>query len=321
MTQQARILIHIPHYEGHHDGATRMVRDYVSRTIHDCVILTSSGEDSVDGDYLDEKYDWADIIITHLGTVGEAINTCKKKNKPLIWISHNTHGCRAIELRPEIGIIYNADWTVGVNGYKNDHVVCHPMCVFPEGQSNGYFVTLINCCENKGGDILAQLAERDIACLGVEGAYGKQVEGKFEFIDHTDDIVDVLKMTKVLIMPSKYESWGRTGVEAMCLGVPVIAHETPGIRESLGDAAWYCDRNNIEEWVEMIRRVDGHHAQKHIQGAMATQLAKIKEQAEQDVVKFDEFIIQQLDKWQISNVSQSKGSSELKEKAKTQTAV
>jgi len=56
-------------------------------------------------------------------------------------------------------------------------------------------------------------------------------------------------------MPSEYESWGRVGVEAMASGIPVIAHPTPGLQESLGDAGVFVDRNDIDGWERAIRRL------------------------------------------------------------------
>ena len=37
-------------------------------------------------------------------------------------------------------------------------------------------------------------------------------------------------------------------VEALAHGIPVIAHPTPGLRESLGFAGTYVDRDNIDAW-------------------------------------------------------------------------
>ena len=61
---------------------------------------------------------------------------------------------------------------------------------------------------------------------------------------------------EVLLMPSIAETWGRTGIEAMCFGIPVIAHPTPGLRESLGDAGIFVDRNDLAGWVGAIRSLD-----------------------------------------------------------------
>ena len=56
-------------------------------------------------------------------------------------------------------------------------------------------------------------------------------------------------------MPSAYETWGMVGVEAMTNGIPVIAHPTPGLRESLGDAGIFVDRDDPRAWAAEICRL------------------------------------------------------------------
>ena len=58
----------------------------------------------------------------------------------------------------------------------------------------------------------------------------------------------VYARTKVLLMPSVYESFGRTAVEAMVSGIPVIAHPTPGLCEALADAGIYAHRDDLDAW-------------------------------------------------------------------------
>jgi glycosyltransferase involved in cell wall biosynthesis len=60
-------------------------------------------------------------------------------------------------------------------------------------------------------------------------------------------------MTRVLLMPSRYESYGRTAIEAAASGIPTIAHPTPGLREALGAAGIYANRDNPDDWVTAIR--------------------------------------------------------------------
>ena len=56
-------------------------------------------------------------------------------------------------------------------------------------------------------------------------------------------------------MPSKEETWGRTAIEAMSSGIPVIANPTPGLKECCQDAALFVERNDIQEWSRLINRL------------------------------------------------------------------
>ena len=74
-------------------------------------------------------------------------------------------------------------------------------------------------------------------------------------LQKTPTIKDVYAKTRILIMPSKYESWGRTATEAMCSGIPVISSGTPGLRENCGKAGLYFDREEVKLWVDQIEKL------------------------------------------------------------------
>lgn len=63
---------------------------------------------------------------------------------------------------------------------------------------------------------------------------------------------DVWSRTKVLLIPSNYETYGMVGVEAIASGIPTIAHPTDGLCESLGDAGWFIPRDDVDEWQRVI---------------------------------------------------------------------
>jgi glycosyltransferase involved in cell wall biosynthesis len=123
------------------------------------------------------------------------------------------------------------------------------------------YVTLSNVNENKGGKILIQLAKAlpEMNFLGIIGGYRKQIMTNslpnLKYIQHTTEMKDIYSQTWVQIMPSKEETWGRTAVEAMSSGIPVIASPTPGLRECCGNAAIYCERNDLDAWVKALKRL------------------------------------------------------------------
>lgn len=123
------------------------------------------------------------------------------------------------------------------------------------------YVLLSNVNANKGGKLLTRLARAmpDIEFMGVLGGYGKQITDdtlpNLRYVPHTNRIQDIYKQTWVVIMPSEHETWGRTAVEAMSSGIPVIANPTPGLRECCAGGAIYIGRDDLEGWIGALRRL------------------------------------------------------------------
>ena len=128
-------------------------------------------------------------------------------------------------------------------------------------------VCLINCNRNKGVELFNSLAKKmpDIQFLGVKGGYSGQVIEKnppdnLRYIENQKDITVVFKQIGILVMPSINETWGRTAVEAMASGVPVIHSEAGGLVECVGGAGIMCSRNDEDAWMDAIRRIVGDRA-------------------------------------------------------------
>lgn len=122
----------------------------------------------------------------------------------------------------------------------------------------GSSVTLNGSTAAKGADVLAAVAAQmpDTSFLMVRAAGHTPdalLPANVELVDRTDPRT-VYARTRVLLMPSTTESYGRAGVEAMLSGIPVLAAPLPGMREALGDAATYIPRENIGQWVAELRR-------------------------------------------------------------------
>jgi len=123
-------------------------------------------------------------------------------------------------------------------------------------------VCLINCNANKGGELFKELAYKmpDVQFLGVKGGYSNQVVDSnpppnLKYIENQKDITVVFKKVGILVMPSKNETWGRTAVEAMAAGVPVIHSEASGLVECVSGAGIMCVHDDKDAWEDAIRRL------------------------------------------------------------------
>ena len=128
------------------------------------------------------------------------------------------------------------------------------------------YITLINLNENKGGKIFAEIARAmpHKSFLGVLGSYDEQITPTLpnvRYVPNSPNIKQWYAQTRILLMPSKYESWGRTATEAMCSGIPVICSDTPGLKENCEKGGIFIkNRDNVKEWVEAITKLDDKKA-------------------------------------------------------------
>lgn len=218
----------------------------------------------------------ADVLISHLECVPSTAALTRGFGKPLVVVCHNTHRptFRNMAAGGTALAVYNSQWMQAeaelfFAEYPKsvrpgaDLVIRPPVFAEDYATRPGTKVTLINCNEAKGGKVLEALARRmpDTEFLAVRGAYGEQILPDLpnvEIVEHADgqDMREkVYGRTKVLLMPSSYESWGRVGAEALASGIPVVAHPTPGLCESLGEAGVFVDRNDIGGYEAVLRKL------------------------------------------------------------------
>jgi hypothetical protein len=210
----------------------------------------------------------ADVVFTHLDNTGVAINWARHFKKHLIFLSHNDHDYRIVRARQaNISVVYNNkanEKNVGGGPYPNPSIVCKPP-IFPDdvkyNRKHGQNVTLINCNENKGGKILVELAKRlpKIKFLGVLGSYGEQIIDdtykNLKYVPQTPDIHLIYGKSNIVLMPSDYESYGRVALEAAINRLPVICTPTDGLKECLGAAGLYFDRDDLDGMAKKIEEL------------------------------------------------------------------
>ncbi|MFD5577304.1 glycosyltransferase family 4 protein [Streptomyces pseudogriseolus] len=218
----------------------------------------------------------ADVLISHLECVPSTSALARGYGKPVVVLCHNTHRptFRDMAAGNTALAVYNSRW---MQAEAELFFAEYPKAVRPGGSiivrppvfadeyatKPGKAVTLVNCNIEKGGRVLEALARRmpDQQFLAVKGAYGEQILPDLpnvEVLDHVDgaDMRDrVYARTRVLLMPSSYESWGRAGAEALASGIPVVAHPTPGLCESLGEAGVFVDRSDVDGYEAVLRKL------------------------------------------------------------------
>lgn len=217
----------------------------------------------------------SDVIVSHLENVPPAGALARGMGRPFVVICHNTAEVifRNVGRGTTALAVYNSrHMQADAEAYLSEHpgalrpekaIVVRPPVFAEEYRTTpGDKITLVNLNDAKGGGLFWKLAERlpHLQFLGVKGAYGKQIERRndlpnVEIVEHLsgDRMRDeVYARTRVLIMPSASESWGRVGVEAMASGIPIVAAPTPGLLESLADAGIFAERGDIDAWVSTL---------------------------------------------------------------------
>ena len=215
----------------------------------------------------------ADVVISHLEGVPFAKEAAARGGVPVISVCHNTHEQTFEEASGVDLAVYNSQWMreAAETFYADAQhapparslVVRPPVFAEDYRTTPGDRVTLINLNENKGSRLFWELARRmpDVQFIGVRGSYGEQIVERLPNVEVLAHIPgsgmreQVYARTRVLLVPSEYESWGRVAAEASASGIPVLAHPTPGLTECLGGAGTLLDRDRPDDWERVLRRL------------------------------------------------------------------
>ncbi|MBN2804451.1 MAG: glycosyltransferase [Deltaproteobacteria bacterium] len=132
----------------------------------------------------------------------------------------------------------------------------------------GEFITFFNPLPHKGRDIVNELVNtklKDRSFLFVEGFMEPESHGiallrtgNVVHAKRSPDVASVYLMTKTLIIPSQWEEpFGRVALEAMYNKIPVIASNTGGLPESVGEGGLLIDDyTNPDAFEEAIIKMD-----------------------------------------------------------------
>lgn len=206
-----------------------------------------------------------DLIITHHGIAARVVPTYYDlfPHAHVIAVYHNER----YDI-PDINRL-NADLNVFNTKWVKDEIGKPGIVVHPPLEPErhwvdyrlGQGVTLVNLQDNKGVEVFREVARRfsDRPFLGVEGTHGEQ-----QLTGYTDNVAIwhpqqdmrlVWMASKVILMPSEYESYGMVAAEACCNGIPVIANPTPGLVECLDWAGLFVPRNDVDGYERVLRQL------------------------------------------------------------------
>lgn len=253
----------------------------------------------------------ADIVLTHLENTPRASILGAMFTVPVAHVLHNDHiwTKRCLARVPPQLAVFNTNWMAEDYRAWWPTATTHPFplscTIWPPVDGDalqppdvpGKKVTLINLNEDKGADLFwaltGALPQRQF--LGVRGAYGRQIVPErlpenVTVLSHQrpEHMRVVYVNTRVLLMPSSYESYGRTAVEAMHCGIPVIAHPTSGLREALGEAGIFIDRRDRDGWTREINRLHNTTSWRKASAAVTDRAASLT--PEKDLTQFVEEI-------------------------------
>jgi glycosyltransferase involved in cell wall biosynthesis len=244
-----------------------------------------------------EKVKKADVIISHLKKAGQALNAAEFYHKPFVFVAHNSNNFHIISAKASknfIKVVYNSEFVKKACKYPVPSIVIHPHVDSKRYKTKrGDKITLINLFERKGGKFFHELARElpEYKFLGVEGGYGKQEKEELPNVSYMVNHPEAKKIyaqTRILLMPSIYESYGRTAIEAMVNGIPVIAAPTPGLKECMGEAGIFCE--TPEEWISAIKSLDDAEYYKKVSDRCTAWSKEVEKKTIKELAEFEKFI-------------------------------
>lgn len=238
-----------------------------------------------------------DIIVTHHGPGSRVSRSVAEQNPgcAVVAVYHNDrYEIQDInDLDADLNV-YNTEWVK--DRLQGIGMVVHPPLEYDRHfvPDTGESVTMVNLQENKGVNTFERVAARmdKVPFLAVIGTHGPQDltldrYPNIEIHPVTQNMREVWARTKVVLMPSGYESFGMVAAEACVSGIPVIAHPTPGLVECLGSAGIFVDREDTDGYERVLNLLltDRDAYEEHSAKA-SLRAAELVTQTQQELTQF-----------------------------------
>ena len=169
--------------------------------------------------------------------------------------------------------IYNTEVSAKEWGEPNALVVHPPISPVPTNtNTSGDAYTLLSSLRNKGVETVLDLAKLYpskrfiIVRSPAEVTHGiANLEERAAALSNVElhprvppeEVHKYLEQTRMLLVPSRYETYGMSAIEAAGYGIPTVHVDTPHVREGIGDGAVLVPGLNVEatsKGIDLIER-------------------------------------------------------------------
>lgn len=209
--------------------------------------------------------DRPDVVVTHHQNAAPAILGARRIGAQSVFVMHNSFGMnrQILSIQPDL-TVFNTEWIARAWQHLAGRwmVVRPPVWPHEHATTPGDHVTLVNLSRHKGVEVFQRMSRvfPAVPFLGVVGGHGEQITWghtpNVTIIPQTADMRrDVWSRTRVLLVPSVYESYGMVAAEAMASGIPVIAQPTPGLQECVAGGGFFANRDAPASWVVKLREL------------------------------------------------------------------
>ena len=218
--------------------------------------------------------------------------------------------------------IYNTETSAKQWGEPKALVVHPPINPLPNKTINdGDAFTLLSSLVNKGVEVVLELAKmypdrRFIVVRSpAEPTHGlEDLEDRVANLPNVElhprvapeDVDKYFKQTRILLVPSRYETYGMSAIEAAGYGIPSVHVDTPHTREGIGEASILIPPLSVQKAAEAIDIIDNDYEE--YSKAARKRAEWLQERQEQEMQAFAKFI---------ANVKKPLGSQQRKKKILT----
>jgi hypothetical protein len=171
--------------------------------------------------------------------------------------------------------VYNTKKSAEQWGEPGGMVLHPPISPLPNTiMNNGDAYTLLSSLLNKGVTVVLEMAKRYpdkrfiIVRSPAEPTHGlEDIEEQAAKLPNVElhprvapeEVWRYLEQTRILLAPSRYETYGMSAIEAAGYGIPSIHVDTPHVREGIGEAAILVPPLGVEETSMGIEAIEQNY--------------------------------------------------------------